>query len=328
MKTFVLMIIVWSLLLSCSSSHTSLNLKVSDVPNEVQYSSKSVVTIKSSILDRNLNRYNEAYTGVIIHKDGFVLTTSHGLSNFTAQVHFEGEKYPAEVIYDNKTFDFAILKINTGFKLPFIKIAPRESRVVNDSSMIYLIARAKDDKGPIYTKGYLQARDLNLSSKEVDWYSFNIKKRIKKNYAVQNGIIHNAHFQRGYSGSPLVNQMGELIGVNSAGFGKKEKGMALAQEINCFIGVVGELRQDLNLETKHCNIQIDLESSEERIEWVLQGLQNHFLLMGFNDKELDDVREQVAFKAQKRLKRNTSKKSRKKTIAWAWKEFVKKIEDK
>lgn len=315
-------------LIGCSSPKPILGHSHKDIPQSVQLSVKSVVAINSTVVDQDLNKYSESYSGVIIHRDGFVLTTSHGLSNFRPKVYYEGQKFLAEVVYNNKTFDFAILKINSDSDFDYIDIANRENRMVNDSSKIFLIARAEDKVSPIFTKGYLQARDLNLSSKEVDWYSFNIKKRVKKNYAVQNGIIHSAYFQRGYSGSPLVNEEGELLGINSAGFGKKNKGMALAQEINCFVGAVGNLERELKLDTRHCNIQIDLEDSEDRMEWVLEGLKNHFLLMGFSEQELAGVREEVKEKAQKRLNRNKSNRSKKKTIAWAWKEFVNQVEDK
>ena len=162
-------------------------------------------------------------SGAIITEAGHVLTNAHVI-NDNAQVEvyifaddeIDNLRHSAKVLKVDKSKDLALLKIaNSKFKLNPIKISIVEPRVGEEAHAI----GHPDGEIWSYTKGYIsQIRD------DYEWeYDANSKMRATV-------LQMQTPINPGNSGGPLLNEHGNLIGINS--FGDKE-----LQSINFAVGV-------------------------------------------------------------------------------------------
>lgn len=265
--------------------------------------------------------YETCGNGTIISEDGYILTVSHALINKHPIVELNNKKsYKAEIIYNNKKFDIAILKINAPSKLPYLEIASNSFL----GQRIYLFGKLKRDEAPQLFKGTIQAKGLNLSSKEITWIKQTIKGNVKGDHAVQNGIIHSARFKAGFSGGPIVNILGQIIAINIGHFGKSAQCISLSQEVTTYMPVIQQVMAQKDIDSSFYDFNINLENSVERMEWIMDGLVNHCIYDGNDPVCVNSLRKDVEQEAKIKMSKPLS--SDIKTIKWAWKTFLNKIE--
>ena len=167
--------------------------------------SPSVVAINISTLERDFffrqRTQNADGSGVIITEDGFIVTNNHVVSNantISVTLH-DGNIYEASVLGKFPNSDIALLKIpaNNLKPLPFSK---DDSLKIGD----WVIALGNAfglEGGPTVTLGIVSA--LNRSIKTED------------GMILTDMIQTDAAINQGYSGGPLVNLQGELVGLNT-----------------------------------------------------------------------------------------------------------------
>jgi len=176
----------------------------------------------------------ELGSGFIISPDGFVLTNDHvaGNAKEITLTMTNGEKYDAELIGTDQVTDIALLKIN-GKNLPYLKLGNSEDVITGE----WVIAFGNpfglfdiSDK-PTITVGVVSAIGMNLRSQEGRVY--------------RNMIQTDAAINSGNSGGPLVNSMGEVIGVNAVIFTPNQGniGLGFAIPINRVKTVLAELKK-------------------------------------------------------------------------------------
>ncbi|KAF0153647.1 MAG: Serine protease [Ignavibacteria bacterium] len=143
-------------------------------------------------------------SGVIISSDGYVLTNDHVAGNAVeATVTLtDGRMYTAKKITSDLTSDICLLKIDAD-KLPYIKFGDSDKIMIGE----WVIALGNpfglfdiNDK-PTVTVGVLSATDMTLSPSNNRYYV--------------NMLQTDAAINPGNSGGPLVNALGELIGMNT-----------------------------------------------------------------------------------------------------------------
>ncbi len=281
----------------------------------------ALVLVKSRSDDLIGFGYETCGNGTIISEDGYILTVSHALINKHPIIELSNQKrFRAEVIYNNKKFDIAILKINSIEKLPYLEIAPNSFL----GQRIYLFGKLKRDISPQLFKGTINAKGLNLSSKEITWIKHNIRGNVKSDHAVQNGIIHSARFKSGFSGGPIVNISGQIIAINIGHFGKSTQCISLSQEVTPYLPVIKNVVAQKEIDSSFYNFDINLENSVERMEWIMDGLVNHCIFDGNDPVCVNTLRQDVEQQAKEKMSKPLS--SDVNTIKWAWKTFLKKIE--
>lgn len=140
-------------------------------------------------------------SGFIISADGYVITNAHVAKDqpsvLTVKMS-DGKEIPADVVgYATGGVDLAILKINRNQKFPTVKLGNLSSIKVGDS--VYAIGT------PLYefNQNTLTNGMVSGIRDNGDW------------------IQTNAAISPGNSGGPLVNDRGELIGINTIGLGGK-----------------------------------------------------------------------------------------------------------
>jgi len=173
-------------------------------------------------------------SGFIISPDGYVLTNDHvaGNAKEITVTTTSGEKYKAELIGTDQVTDVALLKIE-GKKLPYIRLGNSDDVITGEWAIAFGNPFGLFDISdkPTVTVGVVSATQMNLRAEEGRVYK---------------GMIQtDAAINSGNSGGPLVNCLGEVIGVNAVIYTPNQGsiGLGFAIPINRVKAVVAELRK-------------------------------------------------------------------------------------
>lgn len=161
----------------------------------------------------NPNESNAQYSlgsGVIISKDGLVLTNYHVIENadIIRLVLSNRQEYIAKLITTDRKTDLALLQIEGGKDFPYLSISPQDDLEVGD---IVLAIGNPFAVGQTVTSGIISA--LSRSQEGInDFRSF---------------IQTDAAINPGNSGGPLVTTDGRLVGINTAIYSKTGGSMGI-----------------------------------------------------------------------------------------------------
>lgn len=173
-------------------------------------------------------------SGFIISSDGYILTNDHvaGNAKEITVTLTNGAKYNAALVGTDQVSDVALLKIDEK-NLPFIRLGNSDDVITGE----WAIALGNpfglfdiSDK-PTVTVGVVSATGINLKAQEGRVYK---------------GMIQtDAAINSGNSGGPLVNSLGEVIGVNSVIYTPNQGniGLGFAIPVNRVKKVVAELKR-------------------------------------------------------------------------------------
>jgi len=175
-------------------------------------------------------------SGVIVDRDGIVLTNSHVVRNADEiRVNLpDGRHFTAKLLGDSPVYDLAVLKVE-GDRLPVAPLGDSDSLVVGEWAIAignpfgYLL----EDSQPTVTAGVVSAtrRDIKSEATQAGMY--------------KNMIQTDAAINPGNSGGALVNADGEVIGINTFIFtsGGGSIGLGFALPINLAKRVLAEVRR-------------------------------------------------------------------------------------
>lgn len=156
-----------------------------------------------------LQNARAAGTGIVLSSSGEVLTNNHVISGATSISVTDvgnGRTYPAQVVGRDRGHDIAVLQLQGASGLQTASIGDSSTVAVGDE--IAAIGNAGGRGGtPSIAAGTVSALDQTITVRDDTTGS-----------AQQlTGLIHvTAPLQPGYSGGPLVNTAGQVIGVNTA----------------------------------------------------------------------------------------------------------------
>ena len=145
-------------------------------------------------------------SGFLISPDGYIVTNEHVVENATEIVvtMTNGHRYNAELVGEDPLTDIALLKIDGDEDFPFIEFGSSTDLLVGE----WVIALgnpfglfALNDK-PTVTVGVVSATDR-------DWG------RTEDGRLYMDMIQTDAAINHGNSGGPLVNALGQVIGMNT-----------------------------------------------------------------------------------------------------------------
>lgn len=173
-------------------------------------------------------------SGFIISPDGYILTNDHvaGNAKEITVTLTNSHKYDAKIIGTDQVSDITLLKIDAK-DLSFIKLGNSDDVITGE----WVIALGNPfglfdigDK-PTVTVGVVSATGINLKAQEGRVYK---------------GMIQtDAAINSGNSGGPLINSVGDVIGVNSVIFTPNQGniGLGFAIPINRVKAIVAELKR-------------------------------------------------------------------------------------
>ena len=176
-------------------------------------------------------------SGVVISQDGFVLTNYHVIKNadkITVTLS-GGDEFLSEVIGYDETSDIALLKLN-GSNFPYAKLGNSDSLLIGE----WVIALGNPfqlfsvSNKPTASIGIISANHMDFG-------------RQQSGKVFQDMIQTDAAINPGNSGGPLVNALGEVIGINTFIFtgsnhNEGSVGIGFAIPINTAKNIAKELR--------------------------------------------------------------------------------------
>ncbi|MHC1737354.1 MAG: S1C family serine protease [Ignavibacteriaceae bacterium] len=176
-------------------------------------------------------------SGFLISPDGYILTNDHVAGNATQIVvtMTDGKHYDAKIIGTDGVSDVCLLKIE-GSDFPYLKLGNSDDILIAE----WVIALGNpfglfelNDK-PTVTVGVVSALGMNLEPVQNRFY--------------MNMIQTDAAINGGNSGGPLVNALGEVIGMNTliftAGGSQGNIGLGFAIPINKVKKILDELKDE------------------------------------------------------------------------------------
>ena len=186
--------------------------------------------------DLSLREVKSSGSGVVISPDGYVITNDHVVENASMIIVTlpGGNEYEAEIIGVDQLTDLALLKLD-GEKFPYVKIGNSDNLIIGE----WVIALGNPfglfdvNQQPTATIGIISGKDMDFG---------------QQGSRVFQGMIQtDAAINPGNSGGPLVNVLGEVIGINTFIYtGGRNKqgsiGIGFAIPINRALKIVKELR--------------------------------------------------------------------------------------
>ncbi|MCZ6675124.1 MAG: Do family serine endopeptidase [Verrucomicrobia bacterium] len=141
-------------------------------------------------------------SGVIISKDGYILTNNHVIENVDeVSVRLnDGRVFDAEIVGADSKTDVAVLKIE-GEDLPTLTLADSEQARVGD--IVFAVGNPLR-VGQTVTQGIVSA--INRTSLSL----------IEEEGGYENFLQTDASINPGNSGGPLVDAQGRILGINTA----------------------------------------------------------------------------------------------------------------
>jgi serine protease Do len=154
--------------------------------------SKSVVSVKVQM---------SRGTGVVISKDGYIVTCNHVLQGCSTVKVGQGEKkFNAKIVGTDPYNDLVLLKAEKG---EFTNIELGNSEKLSVGQYVLALANPFNRNQPTATSGMV----TSVNSTIRGWRGMT---------AMENVIATDAQLNPGFSGGPLVDVEGRIIGINTA----------------------------------------------------------------------------------------------------------------
>jgi len=202
-------------------------------------------------------------SGFIISPDGYILTNDHVAGNATkiTVTLTDGRLFDAKIIGTDNASDICLLKID-GDDLPFVTLGNSDDIIIGE----WVIALGNpfglfelNDK-PTVTVGVISATGMNLDAINDRYYL--------------NMIQTDASINGGNSGGPLVNSLGEVIGMNTliftSGNNSGSIGLGFAIPVNKIKRIIEELKDNGSIDR---NFEIGM-----RIQTIDEGIAKYYHL--------------------------------------------------
>lgn len=215
----------------------------------------------------NRGTYNQEVKGLgsgyIISSDGYIVTNDHVAGNATkiTVTLTDGRQFDAKIIGSDNASDICLLKID-GDDLPFVTLGNSDDIIIGE----WVIALGNpfglfelNDK-PTVTVGVISATGMNLDAINNRYYL--------------NMIQTDASINGGNSGGPLVNSLGEVIGMNTliftSGNSSGSIGLGFAIPVNKIKRIIEELKKKGSIDR---NFEIGM-----RIQTIDEGIAKYYHL--------------------------------------------------
>ena len=168
-------------------------------------------------------------SGFLIDKEGNILTNYHVISGArSVEVTLaDHSRHPAKLIGRDRLSDLAVIKIDAGKDLPYVKLGVSENLQVGQK--VLAIGNPFGFEGTL-TTGVISSLGRNIRDQE--------------GRLLEDVIQTDAAINPGNSGGPLLNARGEVIGINTAIFGQSSIGIGFAIPVNTAKSILTDLLQE------------------------------------------------------------------------------------
>ena len=189
-------------------------------------------------------------SGLIVHKDGLILTNSHVIGDGRAKTivaQFEdGTKKEAKVLWFEPTLDLAIVKVE-GTNYPVIELGDSDNIQVGELAVAIGNPLGLQFQRTV-TSGIISGLNRTISDENIE---------------LENLIQTDASINPGNSGGPLLNAEGKVIGVNTAKITSAE-GLGFSIPINAVKPIIDQVIKEGSVKTVFMGIKgMNIDSFEK-----------------------------------------------------------------
>jgi serine protease Do len=187
-----------------------------DVIDIIGEASHSVVSIAISQLTLSqeeglVDRSQNIGSGFVVDSNGLIVTNQHVVSDTTADytvITEDGEEYAVEEILRDDFYDVAIVKITLekGEELPALTLGDSDSLLVGQN--VIAIGTPLGEYAGSATTGIISGLNRSVTASS-GWFGSTSK-------TYEDVIQTDAAINPGNSGGPLINSLGEVVGINFA----------------------------------------------------------------------------------------------------------------
>ncbi len=172
-------------------------------------------------------------SGFILTEDGYIATNNHVIEDADEIIVMldDGTKYSAEIIGADSVTDLAVIKIDARGLVP-MEIGDSDLMQVGDSVIAIGTPAGIEFAGTV-TDGIVSAINRDVEVQGSNGYT-------KTMTLMQT----NAAINPGNSGGPLINDKGEVVGINTLKLTEKYEGIGFSIPINSAINIFNQLIQD------------------------------------------------------------------------------------
>ncbi len=199
-----------------------------------QISEKGKPWVVGVISDRGMGYEKAVGTGIIVTDDGYIATNCHvvdGGIRFNI-ITCENEQYDAELIGKDRVSDLAVLKIKAHL-LEAAEIGNSDELVSGDT-----VVAIGTPAGIVLSGGVTSGI---VSAIYDDLPIFNTDDGLAK---TMNVIQTTASVNYGNSGGPLLNDRGQVVGINTIKLSDAYEGMSFAIPINDAVPIIEDLIEE------------------------------------------------------------------------------------
>lgn len=211
-----------------------------DISETLENVSRSVVGISkivsndTSIFSLNSEKTMSLGSGIIISDNGYILTNEHvsgaKYSKCYVSIAEISEEYSGTVVWSDSDIDLAIIKIE---RLGLTEATLGNSDEMRIGNPVYAIGNPIGvDFERTVTAGIISAMDRTIKLTENENYSY-----------MEDLIQTDATINSGNSGGPLINEKGEVIGINSVKI-EEATGIGFAIPINIVKPIIERIKND------------------------------------------------------------------------------------
>jgi S1-C subfamily serine protease len=256
--------------LLCSSQDLDYSaFKTNDEENNIEIfkrSSPSVVHITNSRLVRSFYSLNPQEvpqgtgTGFIWNEEGYIVTNFHVIqqANVVTVTLQDGTSYEAVPVGSDPDKDLAVLRIN----VPEPELSPV---ILGDSSLLEVGRKVIAIGNPFGLDTTMTVGVVSALGREID----SISRR-----KIRDVIQTDAAINPGNSGGPLLNSLGQLVGVNTAIYSPSgvNSGIGFAIPVNTVKRIVPELITFGRVQTPILGITHIPQPDYYRELWGIEGV--------------------------------------------------------
>jgi serine protease Do len=163
-------------------------------------------------------------TGFFVTEDGLLVTNKHVVEDALATysvVTNDGEEYVVTVVDTDPFFDIAVLRVSERGSKEFPAVTLGDSDRIRIGQTVIAIGNSLSQYRNTVTKGVVSGIDRKVSA-----YDFTSGAEL-----IEGAIQTDAAINPGNSGGPLINLLGEVVGVNTA-ISAEAEGVGFAIPIN------------------------------------------------------------------------------------------------
>lgn len=228
------------------------------------------ITTETPTLSRRMQQSVQegAGSGIIISRDGYVLTNKHvipeGASRVTVVLADGRELEDVKIIGRDPSNDIAFLKINGVADLPFAELG--DSAAVEPGQKVVAVGNALGEFRNSVTAGIISGLGRPIEAALDDSNSEKLENLFQTDAAINPGN----------SGGPLVNLKGEVIGINTA-IAEQAEGIGFAIPINDAKGLIASVLREGKLLKPYLGVRYITLTREAATELGLSVFKGAFI---------------------------------------------------